>query len=109
MLKKEERKKLEAAKARAKKAVEAKAAKKKTRGEAGEFGFGVNTKMHLFCLSISKAPKTMEQIQKEKWNEKNAVFNSRFRQLKKAGLADKTKDGKMFIVKSAANPNRKKK
>ena len=107
-MKQAEKEKLQKAKARAKKAVEEKAAKKKTRGEAGEFGFGVNSKMHQFCLSLSKAPKTMEQIKKEKWNEKNAVFSNRFRQIKKMGIAGRTKDGKMYIIGSKADPNKKK-
>lgn len=106
---KDERKKLQEAKIRAKKAAEEKAAKKKTRGEVGEFGFGINTKMHLFCQSLSKAPKTMEQIKKEKWNDKGAKFNGRFNDLVKAGIAAKTKDGKMYIIGSIADPKKKKK
>jgi len=106
-----ERKKMEEAKARAKEKAADAATKKQAgrRGEIGEFGYGTNSRMTLFCQSISKAAKTMEQIQKEKWNTKGAIFNRRFRELVKDSKAAKTADGKMFIIGSAADPNNKKK
>lgn len=106
-MKADERKKLQEAKIRARKAVEEKQAARKVRGEPGEYGFSKESKMDLFCKAISKRPKTMDQIKAEAWNTKNAVFDSRFRQLINQGLAAKTKDGRMYIIGSKADPNNK--
>ena len=65
-----EKEKLKKAKTRAKKKAEENRAKKKVRGEVGEFGYGVNTFNHRFCLAISRSAKTMAQIKEAKWNEK---------------------------------------
>ena len=106
-MKKEERAKMEVAKAAAKKAAEETAAKKKVRGEVGEFGVGVNTVLHKFCEAISQKAMTMDEVRKAKWNEKGAKFNGRFAELKKNKVADRTKEGKMYIVGSPADPDGK--
>ena len=105
-----ERKALKEAKARAAKAAQEAREKKesKTRGEVGEYGFGINTVMHKFCDAIAQKALTMDEVQKADWNKKGAVFNSRFRKLVKAGIANKTKDGKMFVVGSKADPGKAK-
>ena len=104
----QERSKMTKAKLRAKKAAEERAAKKKVRGATGEYGFGVNTINHKFCLSISKKAKTMKEICSEEWNPKERTHYGFFNKLKSQKLANRTKDAKMFMLGSKADPKNKK-
>ena len=108
-MKKSEREKLQKAKAAAKKAVEEKAAKKKTRGEVGEFGFGVNTIKHKFCASIASKPKTMKEVCAEEWNPEGRTHYGFFNELKKDKVVALNEDKKMYIIGSAADPANNKK
>ena len=107
MLRKAESDKLREVKARAKKAAEEKAANRKVRGEVGDYGFGINTMKHKFCLSITKKAKTMTELCVEKWNPKGRTHYGFFNELKSSKIANRTKEGKLFIVGSPADPNKK--
>jgi hypothetical protein len=99
---KKQKEKLETAKIKARKKAEEAKAKKRPRGEVGEFGFGEKTMNHKFCKSISKSPKTMAQIKKEKWNEKGVTFYECFKKLKEEKVAKLTAEKQMYIVGSKA-------
>ena len=106
-MKKNEREKLAAAKAKAKKSAEEKATKKRVLGNTGPFGFRENTLAHQFCLAISEKPQSMKEIIEAKWNTQRANYYGYVPAMVKAGTLRKTAEGKMYIVGSPADPDAK--
>jgi len=107
-MKSAERKKMEEAKARARKIAAKKAEEKesRTRGEIGEFGYGVNTKVHKFLAAIKAKPQTMKQIINAKWNKDKANFYGYLPGLLKAGVIE-VSDKKVISLATKKAPVKK--
>lgn len=103
-MKSEEKSKLqkakEQAKAKAKKAAEEKA--KRSRGDVGPYGFGINTISHKLCVAISRKAKTMNELCSEGWNREGRTHYGFINNLIQKKVVGKTKDGKYFIKGSEA-------
>lgn len=82
-------------------------AKKETRrksyGEMNEFGFRVGTNRDLFCKSLVAKPKTMIEIQREKWNVACETFYDTWKMLVERGFGVRTPEGVMKIVKKGTS------
>lgn len=107
-MKKLEREKLAKAKAQAKVKAQEAAAKKKTRGVVGEFGYGEKTLNHKFCAAISKKAMTMKQVKAAKWNDKGQSFYTCFSELRAKGIGKIDNDKKMSLVMKKSSSKKKK-
>lgn len=82
-----------------KKKVSSKPSDSRGRGVMNEFGFRVGSNRDLFCQSLVAKPKTMTEIQREKWNTPCETFYDTWKKLVERGFGIRTPEGLMKIVK----------
>ena len=72
-------------------------------GVFNEFGFRVGTNRDLFCKSLVAKPKTMLEIQREKWNTACETFYDSWKKLVERGFGVRTPEGVMKILKKGTS------